>query len=150
MLQGDTTGLRFRGPRSPYLFLAIPFVAGAVVAALVTWLVVKPSPGDPALVDYVTAQATVDRKGKQLTVLDESGQPLGRLEVTKLTEGRGCLRRVQGRIDIVAGVVHIQPDETVVQPRSLLVSVECAGGSAGAGPASPAGGGGGGDGGNGG
>jgi hypothetical protein len=149
MLQGDTAGLRFRGSRSPYLFLVIPFVAGALVAALITWLVVKPSPGDAALVDYVTAQATVDRKGRQLTVLDESGQPLGRLEVTKLTEGRGCLRRVQGRIDIVAGVVHIQPDDTVAQPRSLLVSVEC-GSSAGAGPASPDGADRGGNGGNGG
>jgi hypothetical protein len=62
-------------------------------------------------------------------VLDESGQPLGRLEVTKLTEGRRCLRRAEGRIDIVAGIVRIEPDDTVAEPRNLLLSVECRAGT---------------------
>ncbi|HJV04647.1 MAG TPA: hypothetical protein VJ868_05225 [Actinomycetota bacterium] len=127
MLRGDSSGLRFRGSRSPYLFLAIPFLVGAILAAIITWLVVKPGPGDPAVVEYVAAQATVDRKARQLTVLDESGQPLGRLEVTKLTEGRRCLRRAEGRIDIVAGIINIEPDDTVAEPRNLLLSVECRG-----------------------
>jgi hypothetical protein len=129
MLRGDTAGLRFRGPRSPYLFLAIPFLVGAILAAIATWLIVRPGPGDPAPIDYVNAQATVDRKGKQLTVLDDSGQPLGRLEVTKLTEGRGCLRRAQGRIEVVAGIIHIEADGIVGQPRNLLVSVQCRAGT---------------------
>lgn len=127
MLRPDMATLRFRGPRSPYLFLLIPFLLGALLAFLLTWLVVKPSPDDAVAVDYVPSLASVDRKGKQITLFDESGQLLGRLEVTKLTEGRRCLRRAQGRFRVLVGVIHIEPDDTAPQPRNVLVSVECAG-----------------------
>ena len=128
MLRSDMSTLRFRGPRSPLFFLLIPFLLGALLAAILTWLILRPSPGDPVAVDYVPGLASVDGKGKQITLFDPSGQILGRLEVTKLTEGRRCLRRAQGRFEVLAGVVHIQPDETFPQPRNVLVSVRCADG----------------------
>jgi hypothetical protein len=128
MLRPDMSTLRFRGPRSPFVFLLIPFLLGALLAAFLTWLILRPSPDDPVAVDYVPGLASVDGKGKQITLFDLSGQILGRLEVTKLTEGRRCLRRAQGRFEVLAGVVHIEPDETVPQPRNVLVSVRCAGG----------------------
>jgi hypothetical protein len=127
MLRSDTSTLRFRGPRSPLLFLLIPFLLGALVAAFLSWLILRPSPEDPVAVDYVPGLASVDGKGKQITLYDPSGQILGRLEVTKLTEGRRCLRRAEGRFEVLAGVVHIEPDETFPQPRNVLVSVRCAG-----------------------
>ena len=136
MLRADASSLRLRGTRSPYAFLAAAFLVGALLAAFLTWLVVKPDPGEPVAVDYVPGLATVDGKGKQMTLFDPSGQLLGRLQVTKLTEGRGCLRRAEGRIQVLAGVVHLEPDDTAPQPRNLLVSVRCRGDT------SPAGGGG--------
>jgi hypothetical protein len=108
-------------------FLLIPFLLGALLAAFLTWLILRPSPADPVAVDYVPGLASVDGRGKQLTLFDPSGQILGRLEVTKLTDGRRCLRRAQGRFEVLAGVVHIDPDETFPQPRNVLVSVRCAG-----------------------
>jgi hypothetical protein len=128
MLRSGTSTLRFRGPRSPLLFLLIPFLLGALVAAFLSWLILRPSPEDPVAVDYVPGLASVDGKGKQITLYDPSGQILGRLEVTKLTEGRRCLRGAQGRFEVLAGVVHIEPDETFPQPRNVLVSVRCADG----------------------
>jgi hypothetical protein len=127
MLRSDMSTLRFRGPRSPLFFLLIPFLLGALLAAFLTWLILRPSPADPVAVDYVPGLASVDGRGKQLTLFDPSGQILGRLEVTKLTDGRRCLRRAQGRFEVLAGVVHIDPDETFPQPRNVLVSVRCAG-----------------------
>jgi hypothetical protein len=134
MLRPQMSTLRFRGPRSPYIFLLIAFLLGALLAALLTWLIVKPSPDDPVSVDYVPGLASVDRKGKQLTLFDQSGQILGRLEVTKLTEGRQCLRKNQDRFEVLVGVVHIEPDQTVPQARNILVSVRCAGGGQTPGP----------------
>lgn len=127
MLRADMSSLRFRGPRSPYVFLVVAFVAGAVLSALLTWLILRPDPDDPVAVDYVPGLATVDGRGKQVTLFDPSGQLLGRLEITKLTQGRRCLKGAEPRTEVVAGVLHVEPDETSPQPRNLLVSVECPG-----------------------
>lgn len=128
MLRADTSSLRFRGPRSPYLFLLAAVLIGALLGALITWLIVSPDPEDPVAVDYVPGLATVDVKGKQMTLFDPSGQLLGRLEITKLTEGRKCLKGAPPQTEIIAGVLHVEPDENVPQPRNVLVSVQCAGG----------------------
>lgn len=147
MLRSDMSTLRFRGPRSPLFFLLIPFLLGALLSAFLTWLILRPSPDDPVAVDYVPGLASVDGKAKQLTLFDPSGQLLGRLQVTKLTEGRRCLRRVQDRFEVLAGVVHIDRDETFPQPRNVLVSVRCADGGEAPGTGRPRTGGGGGGGG---
>jgi hypothetical protein len=97
---------------------------GALLGALITWLIVSPDPQDPVAVDYVPGLATVDGRGKQLTLFDPSGQLLGRLEITKLTNGRQCLKP---QTEVIAGVLHVEPDENVPQPRNVLVSVQCAG-----------------------
>jgi hypothetical protein len=128
MLRADTSSLRFRGPRSPYLFLLVALLIGALLGVLITWLIVSPDPDDPVAVDYVPGLATVDGKGKQITLFDPSGQLLGRLEITKLTDGRQCLKGAPPQTEVIAGVLHVQPDENIPQPRNVLVSVECAGG----------------------
>jgi hypothetical protein len=129
MLRADMSSLRFRSPRSPYIFLLIAFLAGVVLAALVTWLIVSPDPEDPVAVDYVPGLATVDGRGKQMTLFDPAGQLLGRLEITKLTEGRRCLKGAPPQTEVLAGVIHVEPDETTPEPRNILVSVRCAGGA---------------------
>jgi hypothetical protein len=128
MLRADTSSLRFRGARSPYVFLLGALLIGALLGALITWLIVSPDAGDPVAVDYVPGLATVDGKGRQMTLFDPSGQLLGRLEITKLTEGRRCLKGAPPQTQVIAGVLHVEPDENFPQPRNILVSVECAGG----------------------
>jgi hypothetical protein len=128
MLRADMSSLRFRGPRSPYVFLVGALLIGALLGALIAWLIVSPDADDPVAVDYVPGLATVDGKGKQITLFDPAGQLLGRLEITKLTEGRQCLKGAPPKTEIIAGVLHVEPDENVPQPRNILVSVQCAGG----------------------
>jgi hypothetical protein len=126
MLRADTSSLRFRGARSPYVFLLGALIIGALLGALITWMIVSPDADDPVPVDYVPGLATVDGKGKQMTLFDPAGQLLGHLEITKLSEGRRCLKGAPPQTEVVAGVLHVEPDENVPQPRNVLVSVECA------------------------